>query len=767
MMKTPIISLVVPIALLLSSCSVKRHLPKGVLLFYGSQVTVKKTPDNPKKAKPIKKALEDMATPKKNRTIFGYPYKVALWYTLNNPKKSKGFRNWLANRLGQPPVLSTNTDLNANIQNMQVYLEDRGYFKAAVGGSKKIKGYKLRLLYTATVPRPYTINSAHWILDSTTQLSQDILKNKSRKSYVKANEQYDLENIKSERNRMDLYLKRKGYYYFTPGYIKSYIDSTIGGHQLNVLYTINKNTPLPAKVPQTIRTVTIFPDYTLSKVLADSTREHPTLYDSLGFIIKDTVNNFRPSVLLRTFTYQPGSLYSPDTHNQTLSRFINLGAFQFVKTRYELSKDSVSPKIMDVYYYLTPQKKKNITTEIGGFTKSNSFTGGQLNVNWRHRNLFKGAEQLNIKGYGAFEISNSDSLSSNNNWRVGGEISLLFPRFITPFTIKENNYVPPFTKFSFGYEWMRRQLMYTKSFFHLQYDLTWKKKANIEQTLSPVNITYTRTSAFSPEYLTELNQYPVLEYSNRPELIIGSSYNFTYNSANPKAANIFYFNFNLDIAGNITGLIKKPDTAFSKKIAGAYFAQYAKVDLDFHYTRKLASNTYWANRIEIGMSLPYGNSAYLPFSRQFLIGGSNSLRGFSPRQLGPGRVLTNAEQQAIYPQIGGDEKLELQSEFRFPILGRLRGALFTDAGNIWMKNELLYGSAGKFTSQFIKDLAVDAGVGLRVDINILIIRLDVGSPLRKPWLSPGKEWVIRDIDFGNSTWRSDNLVFNIGIGYPF
>jgi outer membrane protein assembly factor BamA len=130
-------------------------------------------------------------------------------------------------------------------------------------------------------------------------------------------------------------------------------------------------------------------------------------------------------------------------------------------------------------------------------------------------------------------------------------------------------------------------------------------------------------------------------------------------------------------------------------------------------------------------------------------------------------VLTTTDEQIAYPQIGGDIKLEVQSELRVPIVGKLRGALFADAGNIWTHTSLLYGDDGKFTSHFLNDIAVDGGLGLRLDISILIIRLDIGVPLRKPWLPRGSEWGIKDINFGDPDWRSQNLVFNIGIGYPF
>ncbi|MBC7866488.1 MAG: BamA/TamA family outer membrane protein [Gloeobacteraceae cyanobacterium ES-bin-316] len=752
------------VMLLASSCSIRKHLPKDTYLYNGPVVNVKKTADNPQKTKPVKKELSKITFPKKNKMILGYAYKVGFWYGIGTSQRPKSFRNWLRNRLGEEPVLSSTVDFEANAENMTAYLENRGYFQSTVAGKSSIKGYKMKALYDVLLTRPYVIDTVKWILDSSV-LSKDILAVRRKNIYIIPKQQFDLANIKAETKRIDLVLKRKGYYYFSPDNVKAFVDTSTGDHKANIFLSIKKDAPLLARTPQTINTITIFPNYTLLNPPPDTSRRG--LLEYKGVFIRDTVKDFKPGALVRSLTYDTGSLYNQQKHNESLNRFINMGSFKFVKSRYEPSSDSVNPSLMNVYYYLTPFKKKTISAEIGGFSKSNSFTGAQLNVNWKNRNLFRGAEQLGVKAYGAFEVSLNDSLKQNNNWRVGSEVSLTIPRLIAPFKLSRNNFFPPYTKFTLGYEWMRRQLLYTKNFLRLQYDLTWKKRVNIEQTLSPVSITYNNATAFSPEYLEKVNVYPVLQYANKPELILASFYNFTNFTRSTFAPNIFFIKGNVELAGNIAGLLSKPDSAFDKQIGGAYFAQFAKLDADFRYTRKLTKTVSLVNRVGIGVGLPYGNSAYLPFSRQFIIGGSNSLRGFPPRQLGPGRVITTPDQQVSYPQIGGDYKLELQTELRFPLISKLNGALFLEGGNIWTKSELLYGPGSKLTKQFMKDMAVDGGLGVRFDITFLIIRLDVAIPFRKPWLPMGSEWVFKDIDFGSGAWRKENLIFNLGIGYPF
>ena len=750
-----------------SSCTIRKHIPTGNYLYGGPQVSVKRTPGNTVKTRPVKKALTVITFPKRNRMILGYPYKVGFWYGIGAGKRSKGFKNWLRNRLGEAPVLSSGVDLNANAENMTAWLENRGYFKSVVDTASFLKGYKKKALYNVTLAKPYVVDSIKWVLDSST-VGKDITlvaRTTNSSSYLKPRVQFDLENIKAETRRIDLALKRRGYYYFSPDNIKAFVDTTVGNHKTNIYLSIKKETSLLAKTPQHINSIMLFPNYTLLNPPPDTSKYGLNYYEDV--LIRDTVKAFKPRTLVRPLTYDTGSLYNVQRHNESLNRYINLGAFKFVKSRYEPSSDSVNPGRMDVFYYLTPLKKKTITAELGGFTKSNSFTGAQLNVNWKNRNLFRGAEQLMAKAYGASELSVNDSLKKNNNWRVGAEVSLLVPPFITPFKINESSYFPPFTKFTLSYEYMRRQLLFTKNFFRFQYDLSWKEKINIQHNLSPVSVTFNNATAFSDEYLQKVNLFPVLQFANLPELLLGSFYNLTTNTRSRRVKNVFFFNGSIDLAGNLAGLFNKPDSAFDKKIAGAYFAQYAKIDLDFRDTHKLTEKTSWVSRLEIGMGMPYGNSAYIPFSKQFIIGGANSLRGFRPRQIGPGRALTSADQQVSYPQIGGDYKLELQTELRFPLAGKLHGAVFAEAGNIWMKNDLLYGSQGKLTKQFMNDLAVDAGIGFRVDVTVLVIRLDIATPLRKPWLARRSEWTAAEFDLASSSWRKSNLIFNIGIGYPF
>lgn len=741
----------------LSSCSIERHLPPGTQLYKGANFTIQKDSLDKTSERSVKSQLKTISAPKPNNTIFGFPYRVWFWYLIGEPKSEKGFKHWLRYRIGQEPVLSTVLNTKANAANFANHLINKGHFETQVSGDTAVKGYKVEANYNIKLGMPYTVNEVSWLIDTLSEIGKDINRVPKGNILVKKGEQFDLNNIKAERARVDQVLKNRGYYYFGPDYIRAWVDSSNQNHSVNVFFKLEDDVPVAAVLPQRIRTITVFPNYTLIEPPPDTSREGMRLVNNI--YVRDTVNYLNDPTLVRPITYKPGSLYSLRAQNRTLTRFINTGVYKFVKNRFEVNGDTLLPRWLDVYYYLTPLPQKTLQAEVGTFIKTNSFTGAQASVTWKNRNAFKGAEQLGVKTYGAIESASVDSLRRNNNFRLGAEVSLVLPRFVTPFKVRDSFGFPPKTTFTLGYEWMRRQALYTKNFFKVQYELTWREMVNKQHTLAPVSITYNTTSNFDSAYQAIMTRVPGLEIANLSEIIAGSFYNYTYRTRNARAKNIFYFSGSLDLAGNAIGLFNKVDKPYTGKVAGAYFAQYAKIDADLRYSMRVGPNLTWVNRAIIGIGMPYGNSLFLPFSRQFIIGGANSLRGFQVRQLGPGRVKTTPDQQLYYPQIGGDYKLELNTELRFPLFGKLNGAAFIDAGNIWTKDAIIYGEEAKLTKSFLKDLAVDAGFGIRLDITFLIIRLDLGLPLRVPYNERGKEWAVKD------AWK--NIVYNIAIGYPF
>ncbi len=235
----------------------------------------------------------------------------------------------------------------------------------------------------------------------------------------------------------------------------------------------------------------------------------------------------------------------------------------------------------------------------------------------------------------------------------------------------------------------------------------------------------------------------------------------------------FYFNGTIDLSGNIINSIQrlKKTNEEQHEILGSPYSQYVILSTDLRYYYRINKKSKLATRLFVGTGLAYGNSENLPYIKQFASGGANSLRAFPARSVGPGtynvRTDTTMTSNTYFIDQRGDIKLEANIEYRFDIFKSLKGAIFADAGNIWLVKEDTSRTGSKFTKNFMSEIAIGTGVGIRYDFNFFILRLDVAFPIRKPYLEPNDRWVFNQIDFGSKDWRKQNLVFNIAIGYPF
>ena len=231
-----------------------------------------------------------------------------------------------------------------------------------------------------------------------------------------------------------------------------------------------------------------------------------------------------------------------------------------------------------------------------------------------------------------------------------------------------------------------------------------------------------------------------------------------------------YFNGSIETGGNVWGLFTPKNGRGQRSLFDVPLNQFVRLEADFRDYFKINRGVTWANRLNVGYGYAYGNSSSLPFVRQFFAGGSNDVRAFRARSLGPGsyNILDHLTDSTAFADQGGDYKLMLNTELRFKIVSVLYGALFADAGNVWLRKEDPKRPGSEFkVKNILSELAVGTGAGLRVDASIFVIRLDVAFPVRKPYLPEGQRWVFDQVSFGSSAWRRENLIYNIGIGYPF
>lgn len=746
-------------------CSNTKYLPEGELLYTGGSVTVKDSVIKKKDRKELEKQLEDLLRPKPNKQFLGLRPKLWIYNIAGQPKKEKGFRYWLRTKVGEPPVLFSKVDLDYNASVLRSFTENRGYFKTRVSADSTAKNKRATAEYTVVPKKQYIIKSVTFPDDSLAM--SRIIGRSSRRSLLKVGKPYDLDIIKAERERIDARLKERGYFYFNPDYILAQVDSSKGDHEVKIKLVIKADAPPKALTAYKINKIIVYPNFAISK---DSLKYKPEdVVQYKDFTIIDTANTFNPRVFDRTIYFKKGDLYNRKDHNLTLNRFVNLGTFSFVKNEFKPS-DSL-PKTLDSYYYLTLLPKKFIRVEVLGKTNSASYTGTELNVNWNNRNLFRGAELLTVSVFGGADFQLSGTNNGKNIYKVGTETSLTWPRFIVPFFHVEGSseYVPR-TKATVRYEYQNRTQLYSLNSFKASYGYMWKENVRKEHQLNIMDITYVSPNNVTQEYLDDIDKDPSLGKVIEKQLIFGPTYTYTFtNTMQKRKKNTFYFSGEVDLAGNITGLVTganvKKDN--QKSIFDVPFSQYAKFRADFRHYLKLGKESQLASRIIVGAGIPYGNSNVLPTSKQFVVGGTNSIRAFRARSIGPGSYLNTETSNNYLPDQSGDLKLEFSTEYRAKLFSIVKGAAFIDAGNIWLMNKDPNKPGGEISKDFMKEIAVGAGVGLRFDVSFFILRTDLAFPLRKPYLPDGERWVIKDIDFGSGPWRKENLILNIAIGYPF
>jgi outer membrane protein insertion porin family len=749
-----------------ASCSTTKSVPAGDALYTGASVSVVKDTFTNQKNKDVRNQLEGLTRPRPNKKFLGMPFK--LWmYNLAGPKPGgRGIRGWLKNKIGEPPVLVSDVNLNHNMEVMKSYLENKGYFHAKVSGDTTVKGKKASAQYKVTTGDQYTIAEVHFPEDTSAVLMTRI-RETIPNTLLKTGDPFDLNVIKTERIRIDDYLKENGFYFFNADYLLIKIDSTVGNKKVNLYITVKPEATPESKKVYYINDIYIYTAFNLRETsVADTTKRNAEYFE--GYWVVDRRKFYKPKLFRDAMPFRPGDIYSRTEQNSAINRLINLDIFKFVKNRFEVVPQTDS-SLLNTFYYLTRLPKKSLRVELRGNTKSNNLTGSNITIGWKNRNTFNAGEILSINANYGFEVQYSGQFRGFNTMRYGVEANLSFPRFLVPFfNFNTSGGYMPRTRISASYDILNRTQLFSMNSFSFNFGYNWKENVRKEHEFYPIAVTYVNPINVTAAYDSAARKNSTLRRAVEKQMILGTTYSYTYNTLlGNTPANGFYFNGVLDLSGNIAGLLtsanaKKGDTV---KIAGAPFSQYTKVDLDFRFYRRIGQKMVWANRIITGVGIPYGNSTVLPYIKQFFSGGNNSVRAFRSRSLGPGSFLETDSSVTFFDQ-SGDIRLELNSELRFPISGILHGAVFVDAGNIWLFNEDTSKPGGKFEGDFLKDLAVGAGVGLRFDFNFLVLRLDLAMPLRKPWEADPR-WVLKDINFRNPNWRRENMVFNIAIGYPF
>lgn len=760
------------------SCSNTKFLKDGQMLYTGAEVKIENDSLSKKEKSELQSALEESLTPKPNSTFLGLRPKLYAYNATKEPKKEKGIKYWLKYKFGEEPVLLGDVDREFNKDIIVNYSENKGYFNAKAKYDTVSKNKKAQVIYTLNPGARYLISNVNFPKDST--LINSEIQNLKEKTLLKAGNPFDLDVIKNERQRIDNELKDKGFYYFSPDNIIVQADSTVTKDpKVELIVKLKDNTPKLATEQFTIDKVVVFPNYNLrdakkGKYNIPMNPDSLKGYEYNNIYVVDPDKKFKPRIFDRALYFNQGDIYNRKDHNLSLNRLISLGVFKFVKNEFVVS-DSLNHKF-DAYYVLTPKELQSLRLEALGRTNSANYAGSELNLNWTQRNFFRGAEQFKASVYGAFDVQMGGPADAENIFRAGTNVQLSIPRIVAPFRFNSSSAFVPRTNIQLGYEFQNRTTLYTLNTFNASFGYQWKENVRKEHELKVIDISLIDPANVTQKYMDKFPQNPYLERVVEQQLIFGPTYSYTYSTTMLPKKNTFYYKGMLDLAGNITGLVTGANKKEGKEktIFGVPFSQYAKIENDVRFYHKFNEKTSFASRFIAGVAIPYGNSEHIPFSRQFFVGGSNSIRAFRARTLGPGSYDPRPQRAEgfVFDQ-SGDVKLELNAEYRANLYKFLNVAAFVDAGNIWLINDDIDDKGvntrpgGKFSKDFLTEIAVGAGVGLRLDFSILVLRLDLAMPLRVPYYEKGDRWTFDRINFGDSSWRKDNLILNIAIGYPF
>jgi len=792
-----VLALLALFSLSLPSCDSTKHLKENEYLLRKNNVNLR-TEGRVKRKSELKDNLSRIIVQKPNSYSFGiWPMKIWL-YNLRYKKYEKDTTNFqIKSKTVEKPVVYDSTTLRRSMQNMKSYMMNQGYFYAKVDDTTVFKGKKAYVTYDVESGINYQVNKVH--LDVEDSAVADIIRNSMKESVLTKGKEFAMSQLEAERSRITTLLKNNGYYKFSQESITFVIDTlnkallqnagNLFSGAINELELQAKDQKPPLDITIIIRAedpseyrkyiinrITVIPDYSGRGDMRDSTMTVKK-YGDVTFRYHHYY--VRSRVLLKHIYFEKGRYFSQNDYDQTQTKLTELGVFQSVNIRFR--EDTSADNLLNCTILMNRSKKYDFSTNYEVTSGSTYFLGNTLSLSYRDKNVGKGANLLSVSVSGGLETQYDQNKADNIfdrfsllNRYYGTNVSMNFPKFIVPFNIKKfTSRNLPRTIVSVGTSFQDRINYFTLT--NTTASLIYNFRETREKTwdISPAFVNVIRLPRISDSFQARLDASQFLRNSYRPTFIEGENVAFTFtNQEKNKGRSYSYLRLSFEEAG---GLMKGIN-ALVPSIDSSY-AQYTKFDFDAHHYFKRRHSTF-AFRFYGGVGLPYDHSSTLPYIKQYYGGGAYSIRGWRIRSLGPGSFYdpTAVSTTTSFVDRTGDIKLELNGEYRFDIVSmftgalKLNGALFTDAGNIWLTRKSVDYPGGEFAfSTLGQDIAVSSGAGLRLDIaGFFIIRVDGAVPVKKPYIFNGNGgWVFNQFAFDNSTWRANNIILNIAIGYPF
>ncbi|WP_242691531.1 translocation and assembly module lipoprotein TamL [Desertivirga arenae] len=711
-------------------------------------------------------------------------------YNLLNTKNGK-YRTDRIKDIGEAPHILDSTMVEISRNEIEKFLIKKGYFRAKVKAEVEIEKKKAYVTFLATQGPSYKLrNYSYEIADSA--VKELYVSKRSSFTQISKGMRYDEDSLKYESNQVFEMLKNNGYYDYVQQYMHCLIDTNVGNNLVDVKAIVdnppNRDKHLIYSINNTHITVNTSNGDSASRKGPDS-----LVVDS-QYYFKDYSGRFRFKPFSKYIFFNKFDLYDNEKRDLTYNRLYELNVFKNISIEYTKRKDDTTT--LDVNILATPLKKMSNRVE-GEFTFNSGSSGFNVGNTYSNRNVFGGAEQLDIKfRYGILRDSRDQNSFYNRDFQVGA--NLTFPRLLAPFRIPSmGRYGIPRTTISSSLQISDWSKALSNRLFINSITYNWAETQFKVHSLTPINIEY-RDGRLDPAFrdtLIEQGNSIYVETNDRQYINLGSQYSFTFNNIKLNSyENFIYFRSFTDLGGNTLALLANaldlPKNSGVRTLFRLRYLQYAKTEFDLRWYRSLGGERQFIARIYPGIAYPYGNSSDLPFEKKFYVGGSTGIRAWQARTLGPGNYNRSVRTQEVRERLTnldqlGEIKLEGNLEYRFKMLdnlfgAKLKGAVFGDYGNVWAFNKLGGIPSAQVQlklNELFNQIAIGTGAGLRFDLDYFVFRFDVGIKVKDPQFGDEDQWVIKHLfnnkefkeqyKLTNSPDRYNFLQYNFGIGLPF
>ena len=726
----------------ISSCDGTKHLAEGESLLVSNRIVSTDKDYNVS-------SLYDYIVQKPNTKWFS-TLKVPLGiYTLSGRDTTKTI-NRILQKWGEAPVCLDTTKVAASQENLRQILFNQGFLDAGVEVEQHARKRRAKVHYILFPKQQYVIRSVSYNIHDNRIDSLLRANNVLEGGGLKAGEYFSVTGLSSERKRISTWLNNNGYRYFNKEFISYHVDSCKAGHYVDVSLHIesfrrNNN-----------ENYTSHPYYYIRNIRNTSPKKKKL--------------RIRPSVLNVNTVFREGELYDESKIQKTYRRFADLGIVRSTNISFVEVNDSNSQDdngLLDAVISISQHNTHNVTLQPEG-TNTAGDLGAALSLTYENRNVFHGSELFSLSARGAFEaIKGLEGYANNNYEEYGIEAKLSFPEFLCP-NISEDyrRRHKSTTEFLLSYNKQNRP-EFDRRVFSGKWRYRWSSSTNrVGYTLDFINVDYVSmpwiSDTFKRDYLdSKDNRNAILRYNYENLLIMKLGFSFNYNDG------IHYLKVSMESAGNLLKALSKP-LKFKTNDMGQYeflkvaYAQYAKADVDYTYNYRIDERNTLALHSRIGIAMPYGNSTILPYEKRYFSGGANSVRGWSVRELGPG-CYHGKDGRIDFINQTGDLRLDLNAELRSSLFWKFQGAIFIDAGNIWTVRQYADQPGGLFTlSSLYKEIAVAYGVGLRLNFDYFILRLDLGMKAISPYYTTTEE----HYPISNPNFKRD-YALHFAVGLPF